>query len=78
MFNREIAGCTLRETREGLGTWPRVHPHSGSALKKIHIQLTVNDLINTRTDPGRLLTLWVRAGAFNRYEAFKWERCLLL
>ena len=34
---REIAGCTLRETREGLGTWPRAHPHSGSALKKIYV-----------------------------------------
>ena len=30
------------------------------------IQLTVNDIINTRTDPGRLSTLWVQAGAFNR------------
>ena len=50
MLNREIASCTLRETREGLDTLPRAHPHSGSALKKIHIQLTVNDLINTRSD----------------------------
>ena len=68
MFNREIAGCTLRETREGLGTWawPRAHPHSASGLKKIYRQLTVNDLRNTRTDQGRLLTLWVQAGAFNR------------
>ena len=37
MLYREIAGCTLRETREGLGTWPRAHPHSGSALKKIYV-----------------------------------------
>ena len=32
----EIGGCTLRETREGLSTWPRAHPHSGSALKKTY------------------------------------------
>ena len=38
---------------------PIAHAHSASALKKIYIQLTVNDLINTRSDPGRLLTLWV-------------------
>ena len=24
---------TLRETREGLGTWPRAHPRSAGALK---------------------------------------------
>ena len=72
MLNREIAGCVLRETRDGLGTWCRAHPHSGSKLKKIYIQLNVNDLINTRTDAGLLLTLWVQAGAFKR------EGCLLL
>ena len=72
MLNREIAGCILEEIREGLGTWSRAHPHSGSALKKIYIQLNVNDLINTRTDAGLLLTLWVQAGAFKR------EGCLLL
>ena len=32
MLNREIAGRTLGETREGLGTWPKAHPHSASAL----------------------------------------------
>ena len=58
MLNREIAGCVLRETREGLGTWSRAHPHSGSALKKIYIQLNVNDLINTRTDTGLLYILY--------------------
>ena len=47
-------------------------------LKKIRIQLTLNDLINIRTGPGRLLTLWVQAGAFNRYEAFKRERRLIV
>ena len=62
----EVAGCTLRETREKLGAWPRAHPHSGSALEKIYIELTVNDLINTCTDPGHLLTLWVPAEVFNR------------
>ena len=63
MLNREIAGCTLRETREGLGTWPRANPHTGSALKKTYIQLTVNDLINTHTNLGHLLTLWIQEGA---------------
>ena len=48
-----------RNYRKGLGTWPIALAHSASALKKIYIQLTVNDLINTRSDPGRLLTLWV-------------------
>ena len=72
MLNREIAGCILRETREGLGTWSRAHPHSGSALKRIYMQLNVNDLINNRTDAGLLSTLWVQAGAFKR------EGCLLL
>ena len=48
-----------RNYRKGVGTWPIAHAHSASALKKIYIQLTVNDLINTRSDPGRLLTLWV-------------------
>ena len=28
----------------------------------LNIQLNVNDLIDTRTDPGRLLTLWVSGG----------------
>ena len=45
-----------RNYRKGLGTWPIAHAHSA---KKIYIQLTVNDVINTRSDPGRLLTLWV-------------------
>ena len=72
MLNREIAGCILRETREGLRTWSRAHSHLGSALKKIYIQLNVNDLIYTCTDTGLLLTLWVQAGAFKR------EGCLLL
>ena len=36
MLNWEIAGCTFTETREGLGTWPRAHLHSGSALKKMY------------------------------------------
>jgi len=27
----EIGGCTLREMREGLGTWPRAHPHGKCA-----------------------------------------------
>ena len=55
-----------------------IYPHSGSALKKIYIQLTVNDLINTHSDSGRPLTLWVQTGAFNRKEAFNREKCLLL
>ena len=36
MLNWEIAGCTFTETREGLGTWPRDHLHSESALKKMY------------------------------------------
>ena len=37
--SRKIGGRTLRETREGFGAWPRAHPHSGGALKKIYTLL---------------------------------------
>ena len=44
-------------------------PHAlGKCAEEVYtcIQLTVNDIINRCTDPGRLLTLLVQAGAFNR------------
>ena len=39
------------------------------------MQLTVGDLINTSTDLKRLLTSWVQAGAFKRYEALIGAYC---